>query len=270
MKVSSFIFLAFFLPLVTKAQPAGKSFQLFLKQNWRVIRAVDVTDSTQVVYDEAAGIKKWDMNSFSIYQLDKKTYGFINSNKAVETGVPDSVGPDSFLGRIRFADESEGLYEYKQIRLKGNQLHFTYVKWIIGRDGYRLFHYGYHLVCERSKKTLEYPDLATLEKRRGNKINFILTTENGKPLAGQNVKVTIPLKGYSMLTELNTDKEGKATGYYPDSYFINNNNITLFLEWNGLRSSVVLEKKYCPAVLKRKLSVPESEDKIMVSPPDQP
>jgi hypothetical protein len=268
--MKSFFYLILFVPAIAAAQTTGKSLQVFIKQNWRVIRAVDVTDSSNIIYDEAAGVKKWDMNSFSIYPLDKKTYGFIHSSGAVETGSADSVNERRFLGRITYAGGMECLYEYNDIQVKGNQLQFTFRKWNYSRDGSRFLHFGYHLVCERSKKPIDYPDWATLEKRRGNKISFILTTDDGKPFSGQVVKVSIPLKGYTMLTELYTDKEGKVIGYYPDSYFIFNNNITLFLECSGLRSSVMLEKKNCPAVLKRTMSMHSDGEGMKISPPDLP
>jgi hypothetical protein len=268
--MKSFLYLILIIPIYSSGQTTGKSLQLFIKQNWRVIKAVDVTDSSNIIYDEAAGVKKWDMNSYSIYPLDKKIYGFINSSGAVETGTPDSISSNRFLGRITYTGGMECLYEYSDINLKGNQLHFIYRKWNYNRDGSRLFHFGYHLVCERSKKPLDYPDWARLEKRRGNKISFILTTDDGKPFSGQVVKVTIPLKGYSLLTELFTDKDGKVNGYYPDSYFINNNNITLFLECKGLKSSVMLEKKYCPAVLRRTMSANTEQEGVKISPPDHP
>jgi hypothetical protein len=271
MKYTFGFILFFLLSLYVSGQQTGKSLQVFLKQNWRVIRATDVTDSSNVLYDEAAGIKQWNnISSYSIYPLDKKTFGFINSNGPVETGVPDSVGNDRFLGKITYIGGMECLFEYKNIIVKENQLTFTFLKWNYTRKGERLFHYGLQLVCERSKKPLAYPDWKTLEKSWGNKISFVFTTNDGKPLANELIKVSIPQKGYTSLGELYTDKEGKVTSYFPDSYFLYNNNISFFFECNGLKSSAILEKKYCPAILKRTMTVPEADDKIMVSPPDQP
>lgn len=268
--MKSFLYLILFVPAITAAQTTGKSLQVFIKQNWRVIRAVDVTDSSNIIYDEKSGVKKWDMNSFSIYPLDKKTYGFIHSSGAVETGTPDSVTGNHFLGRITYSGGMECLYEYSDIAVKGTQLQFTFRKWNYSRDGSRFLHFGYYLTCALSKKPLDYPDWTTLEKRRGNKISFILSTDEGKPFSGQVVKVTIPLKGYNILTELYTDKEGKVTGYYPDDYFTFTNNITLFLECSGLRSSVMLDKKNCPAIVRRTMTAHTDGEGVKISPPDLP
>lgn len=138
---------------------------------------------------------------------------------------------------------------------------YTFKRWtIIADTKKRLFHYGFYATCEPSKAPLPKPTLAELEKKRGNKISYVFTTDDAKPIANKQVKIIIPTGGVNMITDVYTDSAGKATGYYPDSYFASNNHITLFIEYGNLKSSAVLEKKYCPAVLKRVLTAKKDDD----------
>lgn len=255
-------------PLFAKSQGNNSKTHPLVTQDWTIIKAVDITDTTHVVYDPPRKITSWDMSNVFIYSLGKGQVGLANS-LGVDIGVLDSITPGRFLVNISYPGGEKSVFEYSQVKITKNQITFAFRRWNMVNNGKdRLFQYGYYATCKPGKRTDPKPTLAEIEKKRGNRIDFVFTTEDGKPLQDKKVEITAVVKGYQVLSALYTDSLGKATGYYPDYYFEINHTINLLIRQENLRSSVLLEKKYCPATVKRVLSASGETGSKFEQPPD--
>jgi hypothetical protein len=179
----------------------------------------------------------------------------------LDVGIIDSISPSRFVVNINYPNGSKSVYEYSEIKITKNIISFTFKGWDLYNNGHdKVFQYGYYAICKPSKSPIVKPTLAEIEKKRGNRIDYEFTTDNGKPLKGKRVDINVVMKGYQIQSMIFTDSLGKATGYYPDYYFESNNSIIILIKQDNLKSSVLLEKKYCPTTIKRVLSANEGID----------
>jgi hypothetical protein len=264
--MKQFLFCLIWIPIAVIAQKKENSFDLLLNHNWRLVAATNLEEVNDTVFSRERKIKRWDLEKFSIYRLDNGQIGFMDGTGLVFPGKPDSISSNRFIAYIRYENGYPCVYEFSNVEVTKNRLSYTFRKWNYkGSDTTkeRLLHFGFHAVCQLSKLQNERPTWSQIEKSRGNKISYVFTTDNGQPVAGKEVRIIIHLKGMNVLQSVYTNSKGEATGYYPDSYFEINDHITMGMEYGTLSSSAVLEKKYCPVVLKRVLTS-EKDDGIQI------
>jgi hypothetical protein len=251
------------------AQNKPNSLATLLMFNWHIAHAVNIENPNDTAYNPAKKIKNWDLSKTSIYRLGNKQLGFTGTG-AVEIGVADSVTETRFIARITYANGQKCIYEYDNVvLLKHGGLSYTFRKWnFVNNDSaVRILHYGYKAVCYKDKQPHHQPPLAEIIKKRGNKISYVFTDDDGKPMADKEVMITIPSNGMHYITSVYTNSAGEATSYYKDSDFSSTGHITLLIEYQGLKSSAVVERKNCPIVIKRVLTSKEDESpQISIGP----
>jgi hypothetical protein len=255
----------------TNTQNKPNSLATFLMFNWEVIHAVNIDNPEDTVYNRAKKIKKWSVGDDAIYRLGNKQLGFVGADDRVEIGIADSVTENRFIARITYANGQECVYEYDNVALVKGNLTYRFRKWnFVDNDSrVRILQYGYNGFCYKTKEPHHRPTLAEIEKKRGNKISYVFSNDDGKPIANAEVTITVPQNSIHFITSVYTNKNGEANGYYRDSDFSSTGHITLLMEYQGLKSSAVVEKKYCPIVIKRVLTSKDegSEDvKISIGP----
>ena len=266
-------FCILFLPLIAIGQKSANSLSVLLNNNWQLVTAINLEGINDTVFDKTKNIKRWDLNKVSVYKLDTKTLAFMNSNGLIDRGTADSITVDRFIAHVQYPGGYPCVYEYSNIKQTGNTLTYTFRKWnYYGSDPTkeRLFHYGYKAICRISKAKPERPTWADTEKKLGTKIGFVFTTVDGKPIAKKEIKIVTDVKGLHMMGSVYTNEKGEATGYFGDSYFAFNGHISMRMEYNGLHSTAVVEKKHCPLVIKRALTTGDDDDgiKIGIAPQD--
>jgi hypothetical protein len=270
--MKQYLFFILLLPLASIGQKSSNSLSIFLNNNWQIVRAMNIENPGDTVFDRTKSIKRWDLDKVSVYKLDNKTLAFMNSSGLIDRGTADSITADRFIVYVRYPGGYPCIYEYSNVKQTGNSLSYTFRKWnYYGSDPTkaRLFHYGYTAVCQVSKAKPERSTWADTEKKLGNKIGFVFTTADGKPVANKEIKIITDVKGLHMIGSVYTNEKGEATGYFGDSYFAFNGHISMRMEYEGLHATAVLEKKYCPAVLKRVLTTGDDNGvKIGIAPED--
>lgn len=248
------LYIICFFPLISKSQTKTKKLHPLVKKDWFIIKALDINDTTNVLYDLSKNTKKWDLKNTFIYALDKNQVGIMNI-LGVDVGIIDSVSSNRFIVTINYPNGSKSFHEYSEIKITKSLITYTFRRWDLSSNGdSKYLQYGYYATCKPSKKVIAKPTFKEIEKKRGNRINYEFTTDNGKPLKEKRIDINIVMKGYQIQSWLFTDSLGKATAYYPDYYFESNNSIIILIKQGNLKSSIMLEKKYCPATIKRALS----------------
>lgn len=240
------LFIICFFPLISKSQTKIKKLHPLVKQDWFIIKALDINDTANVLYDLSKNTKKWDLKNTFIYALDKSQVGIMNI-LGVDVGIIDSIGLNRFIVTINYPNGFKSLHEYSEIKITKSLITYTFRRWDLSSNGdSKYFQYGYYATCKPSKMVIAKPTFAEIEKKRGNRINYEFTTDNGKPLKEKRIDINIVMKGYQIQSWLFTDSLGNATAYYPDYYFESNNSIIILIKQGNLKSSVMLEKRYCP------------------------
>jgi hypothetical protein len=267
MKYCFFTF--FFIPYLGIAQEnkLNKVISHFLTKEWSIVKSVNIKDSNDILYDHKGNIKKWNLDSAKVYSLGKNQVGLIDGDGDIEWGEIDSVSANRFLVNVSYAGGIKCVNEYSDIRFSDKKLSYVFRVWYKSiYTNTRHLHHGYSANCVMSNKKLQKPNLAQVQKlKKGNKIKFEFTYEDGKPISNKEIKISIHLENSWVLTTVNTDILGKVTSYFPDSYFATNEHITMLMQYGNIKSSAVLELKYCPTTLKRILTDKEDDtDKIGV------
>lgn len=249
------------IPYFGLTQSKDKSLSALLDKDWLIMKSVNIESNSDTVYNRNTGIKKWNFDSTRIYRLENSQIALVDGEGNIELGVADSITSNRFIVYVTFTGGFKCLYEYSNINHSKDKLSYTFRKWNYKTGSKeRYLHYGYSTICETSKKKLPKPNIIQIEKsRKGNKISYEFTYDNGKPISDKEIKITVSLKGISIVTYVYTDSAGKATTYYPDYYFASNKHISISMQYGNLKSSAVLEQKYCPATLKRALTDKEDD-----------
>jgi hypothetical protein len=254
------LILSSLLPVWVMAQTQTNCFTKYMNKNWQIINAINILDSNEIVYNPAKKIKTWDLGGKTIYRLNKTQLGLMDGVGNVDLGIVDSISPDRFIINVTSSNGYKTVYEYKNIKLLKDTLTYDFYKWnFTTNTTERHLHYGYSAICIPSKKVIPKPTLQDLEKKWGNKITFIFTTDDGKPIANKEIKIIIPVNGLNMISYVYTDIKGLATNYFKDNLFSSTNHLTLRIEYGNLKSSAVVEKKYCPITLRRTLKANQGD-----------
>jgi hypothetical protein len=248
----------FLIPHLGLAQvnKLNKVISHFLTKDWSIVKSVNIKDSNDILYDRNSNIKKWNLDSTRVYSLSKKQIGLIDGDGDIEWGEIDSVSANRFIVNVAYTGGIKCVNEYSDIRFLNNRLSYVFRMWYKSvYTNKRRLHHGYSAICISSSKKLQKPNLTQIEKmKKGNKIKFEFTYEDGKPISNKEIKISIRLKDSWVATTIYTDSLGKVTSYFPDYYFATNEHITMGMQYENLKSSAVLEQKYCPATLKRVLT----------------